>query len=287
MSTTGDFDRIAASWIADGPTELNDRVLDAALHAVHLTHQRRRGAALWRTRTLNPPLRLAVAAAVFSVVAIGVLALAVGPKGGVGAPSPFPSPGAAASEPPLPTLDATFISPSNGYRVSYPTGWKVTQGTGTWPLGTERRPGNPVSDAIVTPSGTLRVRLSGASLALPDGMTMDQFRAFAGPYGSPFPSGPCALVAPLPTPLTINAVVGPGGSLQPLPAVISINGCDALAELGGHIYSVDVVAGRRGYTFTIDGHITTADAVAWLAAITLDPASATAATGAPSPSASK
>jgi hypothetical protein len=275
-------------FLAPDHDQLADRVIEAALDQISDTPQVRRGLlAPWRYHHVNAFAR-AAAALVVAAVAIGVLALAVGPRGTyVGGPSPSavlsPSPLGL----PLPRLDATFVSPSNGFLVGYPTGWKVTLGTGNWPFGTELRPGNPVSDAIVTPSGTLRVRLSGASLALPDGMTMDQFRAFAGPYGSPFPSGPCDPVAPLPTPLTLNAQVGPGASLQPVPAVVSINGCDALAELGGHIYSVEVIAGGRGFTFTIDGHITTADALAWLATIRLDPASAPVATGAPSPSASK
>ncbi|HJW22016.1 MAG TPA: hypothetical protein VJ506_06280, partial [Candidatus Limnocylindrales bacterium] len=69
---------------------------------------------------------------------------------------------------------------------------------------------------------------------------------------------------------------------QPVPAVVSINGCDALAELGGYIYGVEVIAGGRGYTFTIDGHITTGDALTWLGSITLEPASAPAESQAPS-----
>ncbi|MEA2673857.1 MAG: hypothetical protein QOI92_1049 [Chloroflexota bacterium] len=31
MTTNSDFDRHASAWLADGPTELSDRVLDAAL----------------------------------------------------------------------------------------------------------------------------------------------------------------------------------------------------------------------------------------------------------------
>ena len=39
------FDRIADAFMADGPTALADRVLDAAFAEVHLTRQRR---VLWR-----------------------------------------------------------------------------------------------------------------------------------------------------------------------------------------------------------------------------------------------
>jgi hypothetical protein len=131
------------------------------------------------------------------------------------------------------------------------------------------------------------MRFSGASIALPSGMTMDQFRAFASPLSSPFNADPCTPVAPVPVPVMINDQANPGGSPKPVEAVVSINGCDALAEFGGYIYDVEVIAGARGYTFTLDGHLTTADALAWLATIKLQPASAPAGSAAPSPSASK
>jgi hypothetical protein len=233
-----------------------------------------------------------------AIVALGTVAVLAGPRNNVGGPSPsaVPSPapspeGSTASPlvlaPPLPSLDATFVSPSNGFEVRYPTGWTVSRGTGSWPPGTYREPGNPVSDAIVTPSGTERVRLSGASIALAPGMTMEQFRAFASPFSLPFMPDACTPVAPLPEPVTIDYQASPGKSPQKVPAVVSINGCNALAELGGHIYDVEVIAGGRGYTFTLDGHVSTADALAWLATITLEPSTVPTASAVPSPSASK
>ena len=240
----------------------------------------------------------AVAVLVVASVAIATVALFAGPRGGVGGPSPSSVPSSAsssasstpstpASAPPIPTLDATFVSPSYGYQVRYPSGWTVTNGIGPWPLGTARFPGNSVSDVIVTPSGADRMRLSGASIALPSGMTMDEFRAFASPFSSPFNADPCTPVAPLPVPVMIDYQANPGKSPQKVAAVVSINGCDAQAELGGYIYDVEVIAGGRGYTFTLDGHLTTADALAWLATIRLEPASAPIGSAAPSPSASK
>jgi hypothetical protein len=294
-NATRDPDSLLAAWLDEGPTDLPDVTRRAILNALPMTPQARRGRlAPWRSTHMNMFARGA-AVLVVAVVAIGALALVAGPR--VGGPSPSSpasspssasspassSPSAPASEPPLPTLDATFTSPSYGYQVKYPSGWTVTPGIGPWPPGTERFPGDPVSDAIVTPSGTDRVRLSGASIALPTGMTMDQFRAFASPLSSPFNSDPCTPVAPLPVPLKINYPANPGA----VEAVVSINGCTALAEFGGYIYDVEVIAGGRGYTFTLDGQVTTADALAWLATIKLEPASARTPSAAPSPSASK
>jgi len=298
MTAQRDPEPTLAAWLDEGPTDLPDVTRRAILTSLSTTPQARRGLlAPWNSRHSNMFVG-AAAVLVVAAVAIGALALFAGPRGGVGGPSPssVPSPSSSAasstpstppSAPPLPPLDATFVSPLHGYQVKYPTGWTVTPGTAPWPPGTARFPGNSVSDAIVRPAGGDQVRLSGASIALPSGMTMDQFRAFASPLSAPFNADACTPVAPLPVPVMINDQADPRASPQPVEAVVSVNGCDALAELGGYIYDVEVIAGGRGYTFTIDGHITTTDALAWLASITLEPASAATDSAVPSPSASK
>ena len=98
MSTNAvDFDRIAAAWLADGPTELADRVLDAALEEVHLTHQRRRWfRAPWRTSTMTKFAGLAAAGV--AVLAIGTFAVLIRPASdnqGDPPASPFHSPSTA------------------------------------------------------------------------------------------------------------------------------------------------------------------------------------------------
>jgi hypothetical protein len=285
MNAPRDPDSVLAAWLDEGPTDLPDVTRRAILTALPTTPQARRGhLAPWRSTHMNMFTR-AAAVLVVAVVAVGALVLVAGPKGGVGVPSSSPVSSAPPSEPPLPTLDATFVSPSHGYQVKYPTGWIVTPGTGLWPLGTDREPGNSVSDAIISNASSDRVRFSGASIALPRGMTMDQFRAFASPYSAPFVTDPCSPLAPLPVPVMLNAQASPATSPQPVEAVVGINGCHALAELGGYIYAMEVISGGRGYTFTLDGHISTADALAWLATITLEPASAAPGSPAPSPSA--
>jgi hypothetical protein len=297
-NATRDPDSVLAAWLDEGPTDLPDATRRAILTALPTTPQARRGLLAPRRSTQMNTFARAAAVLLVAIVAIGTLALLAAPRNSVGGPSPSaaPSPAlssasstasAAASAPRLPTLDATFVSRSNGFQVRYPTGWTVTRGTGSWPPGTYREPGNPVSDAIVTPSGAERVRLSGASIALAPGMTMEQFRAFASPFSLPFMPDACTPVAPLPEPVMIDYQASPGKTPQKVPAVVSINGCDALAELGGFIYDVEVIAGGRGYTFTLDGHVSTADALAWLATITLEPATAPTGSAVPSPSASK
>jgi hypothetical protein len=148
MSKT-DFDRIAGAWLAEGPTELTDRVLDAALDEVHLTHQRRRRAVPWRTPILNTPIRLAAAIAI--VVVAGMVGLNLYRAGGVGGPtpSPFASPSVLPSSAPTATTAATrtfpqaaaplaagpyragapFLLPNMTFDV--PTGWNAWDGVET------------------------------------------------------------------------------------------------------------------------------------------------------------
>lgn len=80
MSTNRDFDRIAAAWLAEGPSELADRVLEDALAEVHLTHQRH-GLILSPTFLRRLPVRLAAAAALVVLVggALSVLRSSIDP----------------------------------------------------------------------------------------------------------------------------------------------------------------------------------------------------------------
>ena len=70
MTTDRDFDRIAMAWLADGPEELSDRVLDAVVDEIHVTRQRHALRLPWRFPSMTTPARVA-AAAVIGVLAVG------------------------------------------------------------------------------------------------------------------------------------------------------------------------------------------------------------------------
>jgi hypothetical protein len=289
MTRSIDVERALDAYLAPDGARVPDRVLEAALDAIEDIPQARRGLfAPWRFIPMNLLAR-AAAVLVVAVVAVGALALLANPRQGTGTPSASPTSSALAvgSAPPIPSLDATFVSASYGFQIRYPSGWTVKAGSGNWPVDLTLEPDGPVTDSIVTPSGPDRMRISVASLALPEGMTMDQFRRFASPYSSPFQSDPCPPLAPLAGPVTFDYLTGPGASPKKVTAVVSINGCAALAELGGSIYDIEVIAGGRGYEFILDGHLSPADAVAWLATVQLEPASVPTATAVASPSPSK
>jgi hypothetical protein len=225
----------------------------------------------------------AAAMLVIAAIALGAAVLFIRPREDVGGPSPASSP----SWPPLPSLDSTFASPTYGYQIRYPAAWTVTPASSKWPLGSNFGPGDPDTDHIVTPSGLDQMRISIASVALPSDMTIEEFRMYASPYSSPFDGNPCTPVASVTGPVMLAYRASPGASPQPLQAAVSINGCRALAELGGDVYDFEVLAGGRGYGITLDGHLSPADVQAWLASITLDPASAPSPTAVPKPSATK
>lgn len=134
MSTNRDFDRIASGWLAEGPKELSDRVLDAALDEVHLTHQRR-PVAPWRTRTMSMPLRLAAAIAIVAIVGFGGLTYLGHYGAGPGGPAPTCSSAPAPSASPVPgatPLDratwATSVFPQFGFSICHPANWFVRTG---------------------------------------------------------------------------------------------------------------------------------------------------------------
>ena len=168
------FDRIAEAYLADGPTVIADRVLDAALDEVHLTRQRRSSwRAPWRVPIMNSYAKIAVAAV--AVIAVGLLGLNVlGPgNSGVGAPTtapsvspaPTPSPTATPSgEVNVPPLTGQFTSPTHGYTISYPEGWTTRPATAPWITGVVDyfndgadllQPGNPGSPFVALASQPL------------------------------------------------------------------------------------------------------------------------------------
>ena len=146
MTNERDFDRIARAFMAEGTTQLADRVLERSLADVHHTRQRRvLLRAPWRTPVMNSYVKFAVAAVV--VVAVGALGIAVlrpdsssAPVGGVPSAnaSPSTSVGPSASPQPSPTptpapsaspLSETFTSARHGISLTTPAGWSRRSAT--------------------------------------------------------------------------------------------------------------------------------------------------------------
>jgi hypothetical protein len=129
MTSRIDAERILDALLAPDADRLPDRVVVAALTDIARTPQRRALRVPWRFPTMNSYAKLAIAAVVVVVVAIGGLALLRpgGSSGPGGAPTATPSSSATPSRSPAasPSSISTtawvpFTSDRYGYTVSHP-----------------------------------------------------------------------------------------------------------------------------------------------------------------------
>jgi hypothetical protein len=172
MNTINDFDRRAAAWLADGPSELSDRVLDAALHEVHLTHQRRRWSAPWRFARMSNSIRAAAAVAVVAIVGVGVLAFnSLGPGAGRATPAPSRSSPAGTGLLDVSTWTA-FTSTRYGFSVRYPPTFVAVPSQSFW-----RMPDAPATMFDGFHDDGAVKWLDGVSMLLPVGATRDDWYA--------------------------------------------------------------------------------------------------------------
>jgi hypothetical protein len=113
MSTDNDFDRLADAWIAEGPFDLADPVLQRALDDVHRTRQRRPLGRPWRITAM--PNRMPMALALVAIVAIAGVAIAglsrQAPGVGTTEPgvSPVPAPSLAAPSAAAPASSSSDV----------------------------------------------------------------------------------------------------------------------------------------------------------------------------------
>jgi len=267
MTTDRDFDRIAQAWLAGGPDELPDRVIDAAVDQIHLTRQRRAVRMPWRLPGMITPTRVA-GAAVIGVLVLGGTLLLIGRLGGQpavgGAPSPTAPASAGASQstgvaspsaPSMPALTETFTSPRYGYSVRYLAGWTTQPATKPWTTGIDTLYRDPALDAI----GGDEALLAVASAPLKAGQSPEEWLA---PYCRSGSSG---------------AACGRAISIGDATGYVAEDGSSAeggTVATGGVIFDAAVVSGGRGYVFILDGHVSRALFEAILKTVTLDPAAA-------------
>jgi hypothetical protein len=173
MNTNTDFDRIAQTWLEEGPTVIPDRAVQAALDEIHTTRQRRFGA-IWRTFDVNTnTLRLATAVVV-AVLVVGAAVLFGNkflPSGGVGGtPSITPTP----TGTPVLSMTKTFVSVNNGFAVGYPADWTVEPATSLWWPPTLHHGGGASTDFdYILRAGFPTFR--AASAVAPDGVVIDDW----------------------------------------------------------------------------------------------------------------
>jgi hypothetical protein len=265
MTAERDFDRIAAAWLLDGPTELPDRVIDAVVDEIHLTRRRRALGLPWRFPTMTSPVRLAALVAVVALIAIGALALGVGRSAPAPSEAPTTAPATAAAVVPsvpstigVPVLDRTFTSDRMGYSIKIPAGASVTPATQSWAASTEAPVwGSPQADQIVSDD----IRLIATQQKLPAGRTPEQWMASY-----------CALerhtdCANAPASWEKIKVAG-------VTAYVDQDGIPAAEGTiapGGRLYEALLTTPSRTWVFTMDGNLDRAVFDAFLKTIVLQP----------------
>jgi len=263
MTLDREFDRIASAWLADGPTELSDRVLDAVVDEVHSTRQRRAVRAPWRFPTMSMPARVA------ALVAVGVLAIAgavaIGGIGGLSRSTPTPTPtspstSSATLADQLPALDTRFTSAWHGYSVRYPSAWAASPADRAWKPGTRSLWGDPELDQIKSNE----IRFIAEQQPYAPGQTPAQWL-----------QGYCRLDGATDCAATV-------ASWKPIKvagsdAFVDVDGVKAAPNTvypGGLLYEAIVPTTTRAYVFTLDGHVDRSVFDAFLATITLSPSDA-------------
>ena len=201
---------------------------------------------------MNRTVRFATIGIVISAVAAGC-----GPSP---AASTAPSVAAASSASANHALTATFRSPTMGYSVRYPAGWTITPASQRWPLRHTSFWDTPDGDRLEGNAAGFR----GTSQALAPGESaatwMDDYIKS---------SMPCGTEEKVP----VGDQIG----------TVDLNDCAGQGRLGGRVFDLAVVVGRRGYNFTMEGQVDRAFWLAMLATVTFVPQSATDANPASSP----
>jgi hypothetical protein len=153
-------------------------------------------------------------------------------------------------EPTVPELSKTFESATMGFTVDYPGGWTITPAAVLWTPDAGNFWDDPDGDRLE--SGTAGFR--GASQPLHKGQKPAEWLA---DYLATVPPVDCGEPEQVP----VGDATG----------TISLNGCAGEGRLGGRVFDVAVVSGRRGYNFTMEGDVTHDFFLAMLATVTFEP----------------
>jgi hypothetical protein len=146
MTSQQDIERTMADWLAEGPTEISDRMVESALDQIeHMRQRRVLRAPFWMKWRGTTPVRLAVGAAIVAAVvlgstlAIGSLSPKVGPSPRssqtppVTTPTPLATsrvPGTTSIAPRAPLFPGTTYSTrtfSPTFTIEGGTNWVLTQ----------------------------------------------------------------------------------------------------------------------------------------------------------------
>jgi hypothetical protein len=198
MTQHRDIEHVLDAWLAEGPTQVPDRVFDDAIARMYRQPQPSAWRPRWRTRYMNTSLRL-LAAGVAAIAVDGVAVIVLRPSSTVGPPAATPTATAPASPSPTPTPTSIvegatrlpsggpiesgryFIEKSNVTPVTFsftlPAGWLANGGSGVLkhPDETGRETGFGVSvvDSVFADpcGGNDRLEVGPSAEQLADGLS--------------------------------------------------------------------------------------------------------------------
>ena len=153
MTQRNDLERVLDAWLAEGPTQVPDRVFDDAIEHLYRQPQPSAWRSRWRTFDMTAPMRLAAALAVVAIVGAGVVLL------GPGNVSP-PRPTAVPSPSVLPT--PTSLETSTGMTLGPPAGVDGAADDGRCPVPLQAPAMSAeISAAAIATAGRVRRRMPG------------------------------------------------------------------------------------------------------------------------------
>lgn len=133
MTHERDIERILGHWLADGPTEVPDRVMDVFADRIARQPQRPAWRQTWRDANMHTSLRAAAVLAAVVILAFGAVYLWGSPSdSNIGGPAATPSPSPTASPTPAPSLKAfTSSTFQPALRFEAPASWVFNDGVRT------------------------------------------------------------------------------------------------------------------------------------------------------------
>jgi hypothetical protein len=176
-------------YLSDGPEQVPDRVLDAALDTIDDTKQRRALRVPRRISEMPSIFKVALAgAAVLVVLAVGFTYLNPRPTGSVAGPGASSAPasggpsGLASPSASVALLDTSLWVPFRSvrywYDIGHPAHWAPTPASRDWTMATDRLDVlTPGADQFIDQSASYRILVTAWMAEVPSGMTDDQWLA--------------------------------------------------------------------------------------------------------------
>jgi hypothetical protein len=152
MNERSDMDRVLTHWLADGPSEMPDRVVDIVADRIGRQRQRRPWRLPWRPFDMNSTIKIGAAIAAVLVLAVAGWNLLPRSSGSSGQPGPTASPSPTASPTPSPSPTSRSAGmvvqqKTISWTAKLPANW----GNEGWFVTPSQGPGGPTGIAVAAP----------------------------------------------------------------------------------------------------------------------------------------